>query len=456
MIARSTSSEITRRLQFARIDGETTADLRTVWTAIEPALPAILARFYDHLRTDPELARMIGARVGDLAGAQTRHWARVFSGAFDDDYATSVVAIGRAHHRIGLEPRWYIAGYQFVLNEIVTRLVAEARWPNRRLARSIVAVNKAVMLDMDLAISVYQEVLLEESRRQGEHLETQVTAFRSVSTALLDGVQSNSQRMLGTARTLADIADGAKTQATGAAAAAEQTSAMVASVASATEELDGSITEIGRQISAATGIVDRANSMTTQMAVAVARLADSGNEIGTVVGLIQAIAAQTNLLALNATIEAARAGMAGKGFAVVASEVKHLAEQTAQATREISNRVGDIQTGTGAAVGAIEEIGAIMRDIGGVTGSIAAAIEEQGAVTRDIARSVVQAAEGTANVARSVASVEDEINRTSENAGVVDDTAGEFGRQSAALADAVRDFLARLRDPSATRTSARA
>ena len=69
--------------------------------------------------------------------------------------------------------------------------------------------------------------------------------------------------------------------------------------------------------------------------------------------------------------------------------------QTAQATEEISRQVGDIQSGTGRAVGAIDEIGSIMREIGGVTGSIAAAIEEQGSVTRDIAQSVAQAAEGT-------------------------------------------------------------
>jgi len=446
----STSIDIARRLRHARIDQTTCADLRSVWTRIEPALPAILERFYDHARGEPELARLIGTRASDLAGAQKRHWARVFSGRFDDDYAKSVVAIGRAHHRIGLEPRWYIAGYQFVLNEIVTLLIAGSGWRKATLARSITALNKAVLLDMDFAISVYQDVLIEERSRQGQHLETQISAFRSTSAMMLDGVRDNSTRMAGTAHALTSLAEGAKTQAGSASSAAQTTSSMVSSVASASEELNASIEEISRQISTATGIVEHANAMTTQMASAVSRLADSGNKIGTVVGLIQAIAAQTNLLALNATIEAARAGEAGRGFAVVAAEVKNLAGQTARATEEISLQVGDIQTGTGAAVDAIEEIGSIMRDIGGVTGSIAAAIEEQGAVTRDIAHSVVQAAEGTATLARSVASVETAIGETSRNADEVNGAAAEFGRQSAALADAVREFLARLHDEAAT------
>ncbi|NLH79784.1 MAG: chemotaxis protein [Phyllobacteriaceae bacterium] len=438
--------DIAGRLRYAAIGPETITELRRVWKTIEPQLPDVLKRFYAHVGAEPALAGLVGARSDTLARAQTRHWAHVFAGTFDAEYARSAEAIGRAHHRIGLEPRWYIAGYQFVLNEIVALLVARAGWRRKALTKALAAVNKAVLLDMDIALSAYQAIVMEERARQSARLEAEIATFRSTSSAMLDRVRGRSQSMLATAEALTGIAEGARDQATGAAAAAEQTSSMVGSVAAAAEELNASIEEIGRQISAATGVVDKANAMTSKMATAIETLADSGNKIGAVVGLIQAIAAQTNLLALNATIEAARAGEAGKGFAVVAAEVKNLAGQTAKATEEISRQVDDIQSGTGAAVGAIEEIGTIMRDIGGVTGSIAAAVVEQSAVTRDIARSVAQAAAGTAVLAETVGAVEGVITRTSESAGVVDDSAKAFGTESAALADEVRDFLARLRE----------
>ena len=59
---------------------------------------------------------------------------------------------------------------------------------------------------------------------------------------------------------------------------------------------------------------------------------------------IETIAQKIHLLALNATIEAARAGTAGRGFAVVAQEINALAAKTAQATKNISDTVVDLDT----------------------------------------------------------------------------------------------------------------
>ena len=76
------------------------------------------------------------------------------------------------------------------------------------------------------------------------------------------------------------------------------------------------------------------------------RLGERSQEISTAVGLINTISERTHVLALNASMQAATAGEAGRGFAVVAEEVQRLSDSSRQATAQISQLVGNIQSET--------------------------------------------------------------------------------------------------------------
>ena len=82
----------------------------------------------------------------------------------------------------------------------------------------------------------------------------------------------------------------------------------------------------------------------------VERLAEQSRGVTDILSVIKSIAEQTNLLALNAAIEAARAGEQGRGFAVVADEVRSLAQRSHEATVEIDDVLGKIQSGVQEAV----------------------------------------------------------------------------------------------------------
>ena len=120
-------------MRFMRIDARTGELLREFWKVVEPALPEVLEGFYRHITKEPQLARMIGSDIPRLKTAQGSHWARLFNGRFDQEYMQGVRTIGLIHNKIGLEPRWYIGGYNFVLSQLSTLAVRRYRWKPQHL-----------------------------------------------------------------------------------------------------------------------------------------------------------------------------------------------------------------------------------------------------------------------------------------------------------------------------------
>jgi methyl-accepting chemotaxis protein len=311
---------------------------------------------------------------------------------------------------------------------------------------------------MAAAVRVFKDNMIEAERlaaekaaendgkmRRAHVLDELTRAFEAKVTELVGGLSSASSIMEDTAQSMSSTATATNRQAAVVAAASEQTSGNVQTVASATEELTSSISEIGRQVAQSTEIAARAVENARRTGETARSLAEGAQKIGDVVTLIQSIAAQTNLLALNATIEAARAGDAGRGFAVVASEVKSLAGQTAKATTEISEQIASIQTASDQTVTAIQDVANVIAEIDQIGTAIAAAIEEQGSATKEISRSVSEAARGTQEVNSNITGVQKAADDTGSAAQQVLGAAEQLSSQSQELAGQVNRFLSEVR-----------
>jgi methyl-accepting chemotaxis protein len=240
-------------------------------------------------------------------------------------------------------------------------------------------------------------------------------------------------------------ADRSRKLATTVAAASEEASTNVQSVASATEELSSSVSEISRQVQEGARMAGEAVDQARATTERVSELTLAATRIGDVVELINTIAGQTNLLALNATIEAARAGEAGRGFAVVASEVKALAEQTAKATGEIGQHISGIQAATQQSVIAIKGISETIERLSEISSTIAAAVEEQGAATQEISRNVQQAAMGTQQVSSNISDVQRGATETGSASSQVLSAAQTLSTDSSRLKIEVDKFLGTVR-----------
>ncbi|MBX9648201.1 MAG: HAMP domain-containing protein [Xanthobacteraceae bacterium] len=269
--------------------------------------------------------------------------------------------------------------------------------------------------------------------------------FEGAVGEIIETVSSASTELEASASTLTATAERSQELTTMVAAASEEASTNVQSVASATEELSSSVNEISRQVQESARMASEAVGQAKATNDRVGELSKAAARIGDVVELINTIAGQTNLLALNATIEAARAGEAGRGFAVVASEVKALAEQTAKATGEIGQQIASIQAATNESVGAIKEISGTIERLSEISSTIAAAVEEQGAATQEISRNVQQAAQGTQQVSSNITDVQRGASETGSASSQVLSAAQMLSGDSNRLKVEVAKFLNTVR-----------
>jgi methyl-accepting chemotaxis protein len=293
----------------------------------------------------------------------------------------------------------------------------------------------------DEAAALDAEAKIERGRR----VDSITRNFESMIGEIVQTVSSASTQLEASAGTLSSTAARSQELTTLVAAASEEASTNVQSVASATEELSSSVNEISRQVQESARMASEAVGQARVTNDRVSELSKSAARIGDVVELINTIAGQTNLLALNATIEAARAGEAGRGFAVVASEVKALAEQTAKATGEIGQQITGIQAATQDSVTAIKEISGTIEKLSEISSTIAAAVEEQGAATQEISRNVQQAAQGTQQVSSNITDVQRGASETGSASSQVLSAAQSLSGDSNRLKLEVGKFLDSVR-----------
>ncbi|MCP4935422.1 MAG: HAMP domain-containing protein [bacterium] len=313
--------------------------------------------------------------------------------------------------------------------------------------------------DMARAVQVFRNNAIEVKRLENEQEANKVRVeeearvmrnnmandFEKTVGSIVGNVSSSTAALQSTAETMAGISEQTSNQAADASVASQQTSGNVQSVATATEEMTSSIGEISQQVAQASSASSQAVEEVGNTSQQMNTLAETAKKIGEVVAMISGIAEQTNLLALNATIESARAGEAGKGFAVVAGEVKELASQTAKATDEISQQIGDIQNATQQASGSMDSVAQVINKVNEISTAIAAAMEEQSAATQEIASSVNQAAAGTQQVNSNITSVSEASQEAGVASGQVMSAAGELSQQAELLKGEVDKFVSQVR-----------
>ena len=441
----SAKHQLDQRLSFMRFDHRSRSALQAAKPALDEAIPAALDGFYEQLRAFAETRGLFKDGKGESAQArQVAHWRRMLSGDQGADYLQAVERIGQSNARAGLEPRWSIGGYALVLDKLIHAVLAK-RPPTGLFGgglfgsgktedgagEQVAALTKAVFLDMDLAVSAYFSVLLEErdrleTQRQAAE-QQQAAAVAALGVALsklasgdlsvrVEGALSPEFAGLKTDfdnaaaaldRTMSAVSRGAYGIRAGAddiaraaddlaqrteqqAATLEETAAAVEQLTATVDRTASSAKEVSARVGEAAADARRSGDVVTRAAQAMSQIETSSAKVSQILGVIDEIAFQTNLLALNAGVEAARAGDAGRGFAVVAQEVRALAQRSADAAKEIKTLIADSSRQVGEGVDLVGQTSEALRGIVDKVGAIDSLVDEIAASANEQASALGQ------------------------------------------------------------------
>jgi len=216
----------------------------------------------------------------------------------------------------------------------------------------------------------------------------------------------------GGAREISVAADDLSRRTEQQAAGLEQTAAALDEVTATIRQTADSAGKAQQAMSQSRLAVGESSTVAGQAVDAMGRIDTSSRQIAQIIGVIDEIAFQTNLLALNAGVEAARAGEAGRGFAVVAQEVRALAQRSADAAKQIKGLIAESSDSVQSGVDLVVRVGEALSGVVSEFSRIEALVQ-------DIAQAAREQSTGLAEVNTAVNQM-DQV--TQQNAAMVEQT----------------------------------
>ena len=393
------SNRFEKQLPGFGIDERTRQGLASIAPLVGRIAPKALKRLYRGIAANPEAAHHFPSAEA-MAGAQAaqlQHWQTMFATRLDDSYMAHAEVIGKIHARIGLDFGLYFGAYSHVLGDLLESM-SRRGWRrflpgSRRDGRIAAGLVRAAIFDMNIAITMVSENMLEQVSRAAAGLNGGAGEIAAASDDLASRSERQARQVSDAVTTVAEV------------------SALVQQTASSAAEMSVAVGEARRD-------AQRGDAIVASAVEAMDGVEQGSQQIGQIVTLIDSIAFQTNLLALNAGVEAARAGEAGKGFAVVATEVRALAQRSAEAAKDIKELIGEsshrVEEGARLVRETGEALQSIVSRIAGIS-KLVADVEASCRVQADSIGSVNGTLTGIGELAQHYAAMVEETSAASRN-----------------------------------------
>lgn len=169
-----------RWLEFEKIDA---AQLEIIDGLLHNNVDDLMEAMYEHFLSFPETKDFfVNEHVIERAKqAQKQYFLRLAHGAHDAAYVADRLKVGLTHHRIELEPKWYIGAYNKAVSWLLPKL--SELCDNESRSDTVATMMRLIFFDMSLALESYiksKEFALIVHRDAIHELETEKRVTKSI------------------------------------------------------------------------------------------------------------------------------------------------------------------------------------------------------------------------------------------------------------------------------------
>ncbi|MCC7528208.1 MAG: PAS domain-containing protein [Candidatus Melainabacteria bacterium] len=193
--AELSAHEIKVRQNWLEFDSIDKAEIDQINELLEKHVDELMDSMYAHFLSFEETRSFFPSQQVMLRAksAQRQYFLRLARGAYDIDYVNDRLRIGQTHHRIELDPKWYIGAYNRAVSWLLPKLLSEESKASGPQTKVVISLMKLIFFDMGLAIESYigsKEKSILQHRDAIKELETEKRVTKSILESAPIGIVS--------------------------------------------------------------------------------------------------------------------------------------------------------------------------------------------------------------------------------------------------------------------------
>jgi PAS domain S-box-containing protein len=145
----------------------------------------LMTAMYSHFLSFPETRSFFPDEqtVNRARAAQTLYFERLTKGNFNEDYVRGRLIVGTVHHRIDLDPKWYLGAYAHAISWLTARLAEYYKSDTAGLVQAVSTLTRVIFFDVALAMDTYigaKELAITKHISALKDLETERKVTKSI------------------------------------------------------------------------------------------------------------------------------------------------------------------------------------------------------------------------------------------------------------------------------------